>query len=253
MKKIIILLCLTFSLFSASATDTMEAKKLFEHSTQKLSLQNIRLVLDLETFDGKGNCKTKELTVSYAQFDDERKVLIELLAPENVMGTKIVTTDYPDKKGIIEIYMPATGRVQKIRANQRNLKIIGTEIPIEQFKSAIDKDFEFTFLEKTDLNDTHCQKIKIQSPEEKGYRIAFVSIDKEQLMSIEQYDIKGKLVGVTEFSNYIEVANSNAKFFPQMILVKNLKSGKSSDLKVRQVNHLSQVNSDDFILTPTQS
>ncbi|MGQ7868582.1 outer membrane lipoprotein-sorting protein [Sunxiuqinia sp. sy24] len=211
------------------------------------------MILELETFERKGKSKTKGLIFSYAEFDDKKKILIELIAPRNVVETKILTTDYPSKKGIIEIYMPATRRVQKIRANQRNIKIVGTEIPIEQFKSMISHDFQFTFLEKAYLKETYCQRIKIQKPDEKEYRIAFVSLDKEQLMSMEQYDIQDKLVGVTEFSDYIELNNSNAKFFPKMILVKNFKTGKSSDMKDRQVKHLSQVNIEDFKLTPTKS
>ncbi len=78
--------------------------------------------LDLETFGGKGESKSKSLIVSFAEFDQKKKVMIEFVAPENVSGTKILTTDYPNKKGIIEIYMPATGKIQRIRANWCNLK-----------------------------------------------------------------------------------------------------------------------------------
>jgi hypothetical protein len=133
MKSILSFIIAMTIFLSLSANDKSEAKRLIESAQNKLQLKNIHLNMELETFDNKGEGKFKNLLVSFAEFENEKKVLIEFLAPEKVSGTKILTTKPNDKKGIIEIYMPSTGKIQKIRANQRNLKIMGSEIPIAQF------------------------------------------------------------------------------------------------------------------------
>ena len=251
MKKIVLLMSFAIAVFYVAASNKTEAKKMFESSKQKMSLKNVSMVLDLETFDKKGNRKAKTLAVSFAEFDQQKKVLIEFIAPEIVTGTKIVTTDYSNQKGLIEIYTPATGRVQKIKANQRNLKIMGSKIPISQFSSSVELNFNFTHLGEEQLNGVNCHKIKMQKTGKKEYMVAFVSADNEYLLQIQKFDLHNKLLSITELSDYIAVNSSNAKVYPQKISIVNLKTGEKSNMKVREVNLLSKVNIDDFTLTQT--
>ena len=252
-RQKLVLFALLTSLISATAKDNADAKQLFENSAQKLSIKNVHLVLDMETSDGKGNRKTKTLGVSFAEFDQAKKTLIEFLAPENVKGTKILTNDYKNKKGIIEIYMPATGKVQKIRANQRNMRILGSEIPIDQFRAVVEDGLNYTLTGEEKINGINCYRIKMQKTDEKGYEVAFISVEKEQLLKIEQYDNQNRMTGMTELSDYMEVNNSEHKFYPKKICVKNLKNKKISVMEIKQVNFLKNADIRDFQLSPTAS
>lgn len=231
------------------AGNNTDAQKVFENSKNKLSLKNIHLVFDLESFDGKGNSKTKALSVSFAEFGPEKKVMVEIIAPQDIKGTKILTTDYPDKQGLIEIYMPSTGKIQKIKANQHNLKIMGSEIPIDQFSSTIGSDNQFTLLGKAPSDGVKCHKIKIQKHNKKGYEIAFVSIDKEYLLRIEKYDEQNKMINLIKLCEYIEKSLSTQKVYPKEISVKNFKTGKSSNMKIRNIEILKKVDIRDFTLS----
>jgi len=252
MKSTILIISTIISLLNVVVNDNVDAKKLFEDSKLKLSLKNIHLVLDLETSDGKGNSKTKTLAVYFAEFGEQKIVKIEFVAPENIAGTKIITTNYPNKKGIIEIYMPATGKIRKIRASQNNLKIMGSKIPINQFSTVLEAEVKYKLLEKEVLNGVECHKIKVQTPNGKGeYGIAFVSVKKGYLLRIEKYNMQNKLVGLTELSDYIKVDYSNLKVYPRGIRVKNLKTGESSNMRVFSVNYLGKVDIEDFKLSST--
>ncbi|MGE4586718.1 MAG: outer membrane lipoprotein-sorting protein [Mangrovibacterium sp.] len=254
MRRYFILCGFIFSLLRLGASSNeADARQLVENSRQKLSLKNVHLSLNLETTDGKGNSKIKEMKVSFAQFDRLRKVLVEFTAPEKVNGTKILTTDYPDKKGIIEIYMPSTGRIQKFRASQRNLNMLGSEIPINQFSTVAGYKFTFTMLGKGTVNSTPCHKIKMYDPEEKGYGILFISVGKEQILRIEQYDSRDKLVRLTVMSEYMQVNNSGEHIYPKEIRVENRKTGKTSRMTVHQINYIKQIRQEDFSLIPEAS
>lgn len=250
MKKIVTFFSAMIIVFGIWAKDKPEAKRLIESAQNKLQLKNINLNMELETFDKRGERKFKNLLVSFAEFDKEKKVLIEFLAPEKVSGTKILTTKIQGEKGIIEIYMPSTGRIQKIRANQRNLKIMGSEIPIGQFGKIVDGDLSYTLLEKETLNGLECHKVKIEEQGSKEYRIVFISTENEYLLRVEKYGAQNKLVNLTELSDYMEIGNSASKVYPKNIYVKNLKSGKSSNMKLINVNIISNAEIKDFILLP---
>jgi len=253
MKKIILIISATILMFNVFADDNVEAKRLIENSQKKIALKNILLNLDLETFDSKGRSKSKSLIVSFAEFEQQKKVLVEFIAPENVLGTKILTTDYPNKQGIIEIYMPSTGKIQTIKSNKRNLKIMGSEIPISQFSTALETDYNFSFAGKELINEILCHKVKVENPDKKDYGIVFISIDDEHLLRVEKYDVRNKLLSLTELSDYIKIENSVNKVYPQKVKVKNYKTGKSSNLKVNNVTYLSRVDIEDFKLSPIAS
>ncbi|MCF6357198.1 MAG: outer membrane lipoprotein-sorting protein [Draconibacterium sp.] len=251
MKKTILLITVVIIVLHVSASSNSEAKKIFESCKQKMSFKNVSMILDLETFDKRGNKKTKEMTVSFAEFDRQKKVLIEFTSPELITGTKIVTTDYSNQKGIIEIYSPATGRVQKIKANQHNLKIMGSKIPISQFSWLDESGFSFTSLGNEQFNGVNCHKIKIEKSGEKEYTIAFISAVNEYLLRIQKYDRNGQIISITELSDYFNVNGASKKVYPQKISIANIKTGEKTNMEVHEVNILSKVSIDDFTLEAT--
>jgi hypothetical protein len=254
MKKLIAFGILFTALLNAvTASDAVEARQLFFASKAKLALKNVHLILDLKTFDGRGKSKTKSLDIAFAEFNKEKKVLVKITAPDNVKGTKILTTDSPDKKGIVEIYMPATGKIQKIKASKRNLKIMGSEIPLAQFSNIVEAGFKFSLLGKDDLDGTLCYKIKLESPDAKEYGVAFVSVKDKNLLQLEQYNSRGEMATLTKFSNYVEVSNTSGKYYPRFISVKNLKTGERSDMKILRANYISDISINDFSLANSNS
>lgn len=253
MRKILFLFGLIVMANLTIASDNMKAKELFESSKQKLSLKNVHLVLDLVTLDSKGNSKDKVLSVSFGEFNQEKKVMVEIIAPEKVKGTKILTTNYLNKKGIIEIFMPATGKIQKFRASNRNLKLMGSEIPIAQFSSVVESEYVFELLGSQDVDGESCHKIKVTKPDEKDYRIAFISMDKELLVRIEKYDMNNKILSLTQLEDYIVVKNSENKLYPKVINVRNFSNGKSSSMKIRELEYVKQLNEADFQIPNKQS
>jgi hypothetical protein len=249
MKKIILIISLFLPAVYTIASDNAEAKRLMEHSQKILSLKNVHLEFNMETIEKRGRSKSKTLSVSFAEFGQEKKVMIKFESPENVKGTKILTTDYPDKKGIIEIYMPSTDKIQKIKANRNNMKIMGNKIPIIQFNKIIEADFHYSMLDRKILDGTECHKIKVEGSENSGdYGIAYISVKDEQLQCIERYDGKNNLISLTNLSDYMEVDGANSIFYPKKITSTNIKTGESSNMEVYSVEHLKTVDAKDFVL-----
>lgn len=253
MGKKLFIIAFLFSAFAAQAAGNVDAQKILEKSKQKLALINVHLVLELETSDAKGNEKGKSMDVTFAEFGTEKKVMVEVTAPENLNGMKILTTDFEDKKGIIEIYMPATGKIQKIRASQRNIRMLGSEIPINQFSAALDADFDFNLIGEKMINGENCYEIMIGKEGEKTYELAYVTVETEQLIRLDAYVSGDKLATRTDMTGYMKVVGTSSKMYPQEIKVQNFKNGKSSLLRVKQVDYLNNVSQDDFQLVSKAS
>lgn len=247
--KIVFFFGCMLGLLTADVSGQVDPGEIIENAVKKMALRDVRLDLEVETFDGKGNSKSRELNVSFALFDDLKKVLIEIMAPENVRGTRILTTDYPDKKGIIQVYMPSTGKIRKFRANNRRLKMAGSEIPINHFSVAAYADYEISVAETVTVDGVEYHKIKMNSPDENEFLIVYIRCDGEQLFRVESYDSQGLLTGVTELSDYFRIDVPGAgNFYPRQVCVKNLKNGKASNMIIREIVPLNGVKKTDFEL-----
>jgi len=250
MKRTLIIALIFFLLFSNSfAKSGIDAKQIFKNSKRDLSLINIHLLMDVKTLDKKGIEKSKTLDVSFAEFNQQKKVLISILAPENMSGIKILSTDYHNKKGIIEIYMPASGKIQKIRAGQHHTKILESGVPINIFRSIVNDNLIYTIIGEKTIQGKPCYKIKIGNPEKnKEYQIACVSKEQNRLLSLEEYDNHKKPVTFTSLSDYKTVINPKKLVYPQKIETKNYKTGKNSTVKIRQASYLAKANIKNFKL-----
>ncbi|MFO7999981.1 MAG: outer membrane lipoprotein-sorting protein [Marinilabilia sp.] len=237
---------------SAGAQNGTDAGQIFEESVKNLSLKNVRGALDLQTTDEKGNKKNRELSVIFAEFGPQKKVMIEITAPENVKGTRILATDFPDKEGIIQVYMPASGKIQKYRATKSNLKRVGKNIPVNHFSNAKYSEYEAEMMGQEIYNDIECYKIHLQVPGETEHRIAFVSKEKEQLLRMEEYDEQNELIAFTELSEYFETDIPDHKYYPRKVHIKDIKSGKVSEMTMLRLEHL-KLKADDLELKTTGS
>lgn len=250
MKKALLFALLMITLSPARAGYNSEARKIFEESRQKMTLRNVSMVLDLISADRHGNTKSRTLAVTIAELGSRKKVLIEFTAPESVRGTKIVTTYDTTRKGIIEIYTPATGRIQKLRASRRNLKVMGSKIPISRIGQTIDLNFNFSQLGTTQVEGTTCYKIRLQKTGKKEYLIAYISTAERYLLRLEKYDMNDQLTSVTVMSGYFRVNGAGSKVYPRHIIIRDLKTNEAITMNIHKAVVPERINPDVFTLSP---
>ncbi|WP_291862748.1 outer membrane lipoprotein-sorting protein [Marinilabilia sp.] len=248
MQITILLFCL-LGMFNTGDKEQKNAKETFEIAVKKLVLKDVRATITLETFDGNGNDKSRTLNVSFAKFDETKKVMIEITAPEDLLGTRILMTDYSDKEGIIEVFLPATGKIRKFRANNRRLKMVDSEIPMNHFSSSAFANYQLLESKQVTINGVDYKKIKLHLPDKSEYLIAYVDVSRELLSRIESYDSGAKLTDITEFTDYRHInSTGNELIFPHKVNVSNPSSGKASVLTINDLKTLKQIQKSDFDL-----
>lgn len=250
MKTAILLFCLLGIVNPANGAEK-HTKTAFENAVKKLALKDVQAQITLKTTDAGGNSILRKLNVSFGDFEKTRKVMIQITAPEDLKGTQILTTHFIDKsrKSTIEIFLPSTGKIRKFRANNRKLKIPGTEIPINHFSSAAFDDYLISIEEKDIFNGRQVQKIKLHLPGNDEYMVVYLDLQAERLYRIKSYDKNENLTSNTEFTDYRHTEPSEIEnCFPYKVLVHNPISGKTSELTVSKINQLTQIRDADFDL-----
>lgn len=238
MKRILLIFCILTGLFDSHAQGTEAGPgEIFENAVRSLSLNNARMQMTMKTTDQKGNSKIRELQSTFASVDDTKQVMIEITAPDNLKGTKVLSTHRPDEQGVVQLYMPSTGKTRKFRANRRNLERMGNNIPIGHFTTNSYAGYKAISIGKEQLDGTECHKIHLRPEgEENTYGIAFVTVENKQLVRIEQYDQNAQITGLTELSEYQATNVPGNKLYPRQINIRKTNSSESTEITITGIN-----------------
>jgi len=250
MQIAILLFCLLGFINPANGAEK-QTKTAFENAVKKLALKDAQAQITLKTTDARGSSILRNITVSFGDFEKTRKVMIQITGPEDLKGTQVLTTHFIDKsrKSTIELFLPSTGKTRKFRANNRNLKIPGTEIPMNHFSSAAFEDYLISDEGKGIFNAREVQKIKLQLPGNTEYLVVYLDVQAERLYCINSYDDKGNLISNTEFTDYRHTESSESeKYFPYKVHIHNPISGKTSELIITKLSQLTDISDSDFEL-----
>lgn len=243
---LLIFLILTGFLCTDAQEEEASPKEIFENAVRHLSINNARLLMNMETTDQKGNSKTRELHAFFADTDETKQVLIEITAPDNLKGTKVLSTRHPDGPGIIQVYMPSTGKTRKFRANNRNINRIGNKIPIGHFSTNSYSGYKAISIGQEQINGMACHKIHLRPEEENTYGIAYVTLKGEQLIRIEQYDQNARMTGFTELSEYRSTNLPGNKFYPRQINIRETNTNEKTEITIKEIKPLTDPKKLDF-------
>ncbi|MGM0376105.1 MAG: outer membrane lipoprotein-sorting protein [Bacteroidota bacterium] len=221
-------------------------KEIFENAVRHLSISDARLLMNMETTDQKGNSKTRELHASFAGIDETKKVMIEITAPDNLKGTKVLSTRQQEGSGIIQVYMPSTGKTRKFRANNRNMSRLGNKIPAGHFNTSSYTRYKAISIGKEQIKGVACHKIHLRPEEENTYGIAYVTVKGEQLIKVEQYDQNARMTGLTELSEYRSTNLPGNKFYPRKIKIRETETDEKTEITITDIKSITDPEELDF-------
>ncbi|TCO07442.1 outer membrane lipoprotein-sorting protein [Natronoflexus pectinivorans] len=244
-RLILIIAALLFCNFWSLQSQT--PKELFRESLEKIARQNIHLEIELESTNRRGNSRVREMDVFTSNIDDVRYVKVELLSPDEVKGVKIVTSGSEENRGTVEIFMPATGRVQRLRSYD-NPTVMGSEIPLDQLNFDAYKNYGFSMETREMLNGLEHHKLKLESTDDEGWFYVWISVDEVLLNRIERFNAAGVKSMVTEMSDYHVVSHHSGALFPGEIQSTNLQSNEQSVMRIRSVQPILNPSKEDYTL-----
>ncbi len=220
---------------STSAQNNNEAKQWVLDCKNNMSLKNMKASVDINVTDKKGHSSFKSMNLTFGNYSDVKKILIELTAPENIKGMKISLFDTSLDKNEVQIYLPSSGKVRTLNVKAKRFKIPGSEFSLDYFKSAIESGTTFSLKEDVVFNNQKCKTVLIKHNDIDDYELLYISQNTKELLKINSFNSKNEKEYEALFSDYKNIEGSDSNIFPGKIAVTNLLTNQNSVLTVKNI------------------
>ncbi len=165
---------------------------------------------ELVLIDADGVTTTREMTYFGAEVEGgEERSRIEITAPADVKGTRLLSWAMADKPDSQWLYMPALGATRRISGGGRTGAFMGSELSYEDLANSVVAKYSYTFVEEREVAGRPSWVYE-RVPLEKGsgYSKQVVTVDQEYVspVRIDSFDRKGSLLKVMTFTGFSQVS-----------------------------------------------
>jgi len=238
------LLSLLMSVGRAETADEIIARARAANQVSS-SIQNLRM-----TITRGASSRTRDLVLkSRREADGTVKTRMDVAAPSDVAGTKLLMIQRPNVPIEQYVYLPATKRLNRLAGSQRTGNFLGSDFNYEdlEFRSAAEGSRSVTAETPTEW------EITTVTPEGSSYSKVVVHMDKTDLIAkkVEFFDRKTGTLAKELLVNKIE--KDRARNVPVETQMRNLKGGKDWSTTITIQSHQYDVGKDvlpDDTFTP---
>jgi len=250
MKKILLLLLLSFSVTSAWALTAEEkglkiAQKADERDSgwgdQKQTLEMI--LRNKQGQESRRQIRGRALEV----IGDGDKSMSIFDTPADVKGTAFLSFTHVNKPDDQWLYLPALKRVKRIASKNKSGPFMGSEFAFEDMSSQEVDKYTYKWLRDEKLNGKDVYVIeRVPVDKHSGYTRQIVWGDKEidQPLKVEFYDRKNTLLKTLELIDYKQYLGKHWR--PERMMMNNHQSGKSTLLKFSEYSFNNGFTDRDF-------
>jgi hypothetical protein len=190
---------------------------------------------ELVLIDADGVTTTREMTYWAAEVDGgEERSRIEITAPADVKGTRLLSWAQQGKPDAQWLFMPALDVTRRISGGGRTGAFMGSELSYEDLANSVVSKYSYTFVEEGE-RDGRKVWVYERVPLEKGsgYSKQVVTVDQQYVspVRIDSYDRKGSLLKTMTFSGFTQV---EGEWRWASSHVDNVQTGKKSTVNARQ-------------------
>lgn len=236
-RKIIIFMVIAMTLSTLSMAQ--DATAISKKSGDMISLSALEMTSTLKIYNEKGNERIRKMATATKKFGDITKMMMKFTEPADVKGTALLVYDYENKNDDMWIYMPALRKSRRIVSSEKGKNFMGSEFTNADMSKPNMTDFNFKITGE-EFIDTKKYWIIESTPKtpvlenEYGFSRKIARIDQLNYLtlSMEYYDIGGKLLRIQTIKDYKK--QSNGSYFAYYMEMKNLQNGRKSVMTIDQ-------------------
>ncbi|WP_028586627.1 outer membrane lipoprotein-sorting protein [Desulfocurvus vexinensis] len=154
--------------------------------------------------DNAGNKKQREFKTWKKTMDDGlARTLMAFTAPADLAGTALLSWETGDGQAKQWLYMPATGKMQRVASSSKADFFMGTDFTYEDMEPDDLDQYDMTLTGSAELDGQDCHIVEVTpateaKAKESGYgkRVFYVRKDITFTVKIEYHDPRGRLVKV---------------------------------------------------------
>jgi len=205
MKKILILLLLSLSLFAISNHEVAKKSDAvmsgFKDSTSDMSMTLI---------NANGQTRERKMRMIVLEKKGGDKSLMTFLSPADVKGTKFLNYEHIKKDDDQWLYLPALKRIKRIASKNKSGSFMGSEFSYEDL-SSFDVD-RYSYKGNAEVVTLNGKKMykgdRFPITKNSGYtkQVSWTGKDNFLLYKVEYYDRKHELLKVAIFDDYKKIS-----------------------------------------------
>ncbi len=154
--------------------------------------------------DNAGDKKKREMRNWKKTMDDGlSRSLIAFIQPADIAGTALLSWEDKDGQSKQWLYLPASGKMQRVANNSKTDSFMGTDFAYEDMEIDDLDQYDMVLAGEAELDGQACRVIEVTPAteakrRESGYgkRVFFVRKDITFVVKIEYYDPRGRLTKV---------------------------------------------------------
>jgi outer membrane lipoprotein-sorting protein len=177
---------------------------------------------------------------------DGDKAMIIFDQPQTVAGTKLLSYSHIKQDDEQFLFVPKTGRMQRIAGKSRSGSFLGSQFSFEDLSSFKLQKYRYRFLREEACTQEQCSVLAIY-PEYKGsgYSKMISWIDAQsRVQKVEYYDREDELLKTLTIKKYQKV---NDKYWqPVNSEMVNAQNGKSTKLLITDIKMMTGLKASDF-------
>jgi hypothetical protein len=202
----------------------------------------------------KSNAQEKREVRRYAKkVDGLGRVLVAFVAPDDIAGTAILTWEQTDRDDDQWMYLPASGKMQRVGSSSRKNYFMGTDFTYEDIQPDEIDHFTYSVI-RTDMfqideKKCECWVIEVvpstaETKKKSGYSKRLLWIDKERFVTpkIEFYDRRDRLLKTQQSFEFQQIEGTIWR--PRKVMMSN-PSKSSQTLALTKAREINQPIADD--------
>jgi|BioPla2DNA2_1021312.scaffolds.fasta_scaffold56447_2 hypothetical protein len=234
MKVLLFFLLVLWSVPVMPEAAPCDARSAVLKAMERLSPNNARLWLDMESADGRGRVQMRSMELEAEQEAGFRRLQIELTAPEALKGVRITARSENGDLPVAEVFMPATGRVQKMRIEQGSISLMGSELPVGTWFQEASTSLVYIDEGRTEWEGVKVRRIRVVHGSDLGWAYFYLREADGSLLYLERYNKEDKPTATAAFEAYPLANDAEERLWPAQIRLKNLSSGEQTLLVIRK-------------------
>src|ERR1035437_2609118 len=243
MKKFIIPSIIIFSGFCYSSYGQLGSSlEVMQKYNAQISSSDETTQMTMSLINKQDNKREREI-VRYLMTDknDKRSSLIKFLSPSDVKGTGLLSIENVGRDDDQWLYLSGFNKTRRIASSNETDYFVGSDFTFEDLNREVLNDYQYDFLQETDIDGQRCYQIKAtpktnKKIKESGYakRELFIRKDNFVLVKVNFYDKSNTLFKVYKGFNIKTDADSK-KERAYSIEMSNLKTGHKTMLSIASI------------------
>lgn len=248
MKEKIFLIVVLLFWVSLPVFAQMTAQEIIDEADAVASVAHSYFLYDQVVLTA-GNVKTSYTIEAYTKNGNEKQ-LLRYREPSKVRGTAFLLLDHGDN---IWAYFSSSGRVRLIAKHMKKEKMMGSEFTYEDMAmSSIKRNYSGTLMGETKIQKRRCYQLELTPKGESSYEKVAAFVDKENYVVLQLDFYKG---GEDEpfkrmVQGKVEVVDGIPT--PFLIVMKNLKTGAQTAIKIVKIDYSTPVEESLFTTSGLQ-